>query len=100
MMDSNQTEVRANQKRAKALRYVVAIAMIMIILPTMYFVSVGPVFAITVHCDGMLSNRAVRKTYRPLFDIAPNLTCRYLRICGVSDIDTFFVMQASSGESR
>ncbi len=91
---------QTNRRRGSSCRFIVAIITIVSILPAIYFVSVGPVFAIAVNCEGMLSNRTVRKMYRPLFDIAPELTCCYLRQCGVSDVETFFVIQASKGESR
>jgi hypothetical protein len=102
-MDSIRAQQQTDKKRCQSQLCVFAIMMIVTILPVLYFVSVGPAFAITLeaitlNCDGPLHYRAVRAAYRPLFHLAPDLTCRYLRVYGVSEIEAFFLMQGAQGE--
>ena len=99
-MDATGRDLPTIRRPVKSLRIAMAAIAIAPFLLSVYFASVGPAFVITVKSKWLLSNRIVRKTYRPLFDVAPEFTCYYLRQCGVSDIEAFFVMQAPKGETR
>ena len=99
-MDLIKADQPTNRRRGNCRRNAIAIIAFATIITAIYVASVWPVFAINLKSEGILSNGTLRKMYRPLFHIAPELTCSYLRQFGVSDIETFFVMQASKGESR
>lgn len=81
-------------------RFAIVIVTMAVLIPLIYLASVGPAFAIAIKTESKLSMRMARKVYRPLFDIAPESTCSYLKQWGVSDVEAFFVMQAPKGESR
>ncbi len=78
---------------------VYAVLLIFFLVPTIYFASVGPMFGILSATPGPgWSGKPIRRIYRPLFDVAPEITMQYLRLWGVSDIEAFFIMQSSKGE--
>lgn len=79
--------------------YAAVVAAIAILAPVLYFASSAPAFKMTANTEGIVSKKTVRKLYRPLFDEIPDMTRVYLELCGVSDLEIFFVMQAEKGES-
>ncbi len=64
-----------------------------------YFLFSAPAFIIAVHSCEYSTNRIVRKAYSPLFRVAPVLTGHYMNLCGVSDIEFWFVLEAAQGDS-
>jgi hypothetical protein len=65
-----------------------------------YLLSSAPAFVVALKSEEELSFRIVRRVYRPLFDVAPEFTSNYLRLCGVSDIEMYFVLEPPKGEAR
>lgn len=67
-------------------------------LGVLYVLSVGPAFWIASrHCDstGMY---LCRNIYRPLFQVAPEMTGKYCSGYGLSDIEIFGVLETAQGE--
>ncbi len=76
-----------------------AVLVICILPPVAYFASVGPMFGTLGKGYGPgWSSKTIRRIYRPLFDVVPSSTTRYLKLCGVSELEAFFIMEASKGE--
>jgi hypothetical protein len=79
--------------------FILTVAAIVLLPPLVYFASIVPAFKITTNTEGIISTKGVRKMYRPLFDYAPRVTRWYLDRCGISEIETYLVIQPSQGES-
>ena len=99
-MGQSPTGSQGERKPFNALRHFGLASAIAASLLVIYFASAAPAFIMSLKSEQMLSHRSVRRAYRPLFDFVPDFTCCYLRQCGVSDLEIFFVMQASKGEAR
>lgn len=95
----------AGEKRAEArnesniLNYASALCLVALLSPAIYFASIAPAFKMTANTEGIVRTKEVRRLYRPLFDHAPRMTRSYLELCGVSDLEIFFVLQPAQGES-
>jgi len=79
--------------------FVYAVLIVFFLVPVLYLASVGPMFGSVATTPGPgWSIKPIRRMYRPLFDVAPEFTMRYLRLWGLSDLEAFFIMEASKGE--
>ncbi len=64
-----------------------------------YFLGVAPAFIVALKSEESVTFH-VRRAYRPLFKVAPNLTSNYLQLCGFSDVEIFFVLTPQKGDTR
>ena len=67
-----------------------------VLVALIYFVSLGAVLATCVHFQVTLTTTDVALTpYRPLFRLLPQpFMQQYLRLCGLTDVEAFFIVHA------
>jgi hypothetical protein len=88
-----------DRNKTYALSHLSAIVAVVLLPPLLYFLSAAPVIKLATNTEGIVSPKMVRRIYRPLFYRAPDATQSYVKLCGITDIELFFVMQCPQGET-
>ena len=82
-------------------RSVVLFLAISISAPLLYVGSAGPVFVIARKMSERGWNvRPGFGMYLPIFKLAPEMSCPYLQLWGVSDIELFFMIDVPKGAAK